>query len=60
MKNKDLELILKYFNEPQQYHDDCWIMRPRFNNFDTIISVSYERCWEEAQRQIENHFIVKP
>jgi len=61
MKSKQVNTILKYFNEPQLIHSEVWIMRPKYNDFEVIIHASYDKCWEEAKRQVNGYFkYVKP
>jgi hypothetical protein len=52
MKNKDIEKVHKFFNEPREWKDDMYIMLPRFKKFDPVISVSYGKCYELALESI--------
>jgi hypothetical protein len=61
MNSKQINTIFKYFMEPCQFHGDVWIMRAKFTPFDTIVSTTYDQCFDHAQEQIDNHFkIVEP
>lgn len=44
--------------EPEQLHEEVWIMRTKHNLLDTIISTSYYLCFIQAKKQIKNHFKI--
>jgi hypothetical protein len=52
MKNKEVEKVHQFFNEPGEWKDDMYIMLPRFKKFDPVISVSYGKCYELALESI--------
>lgn len=55
------ETIFKYYFEPVNIHGEVWIMKPKFNNLETIICCSYSSCYKQAEKQIEGIFkFVKP
>ena len=55
MKSKKVNEILKVFMEPRQFHEEVWMMKPKYNNFEIVIACSYGKCWKEAEKQIETH-----
>jgi hypothetical protein len=61
MNSTEIKTIFKYFMEPHQLHEEVWIMRPKYKNFELIVCCSYNKCFELAQKQIEENFkFVKP
>lgn len=44
--------------EPEQLHEEVWIMKAKHNQFDIIISSSYDLCFIQAKKQIKNHFKI--
>jgi hypothetical protein len=61
MNSKETKTILKYFMEPHQLHEETWLMRPKYKNFELIICCSYGKCYDLAKEQIDETFkFVKP
>ena len=56
MKSKEINTIFKYFMEPHQVHEEVWMMRAKFTPFDTVVSTTYDGCFDNVQEQIKNHF----
>ena len=56
MKSKRIKTIFKYFMESYQIHEEVWIMRPKFKNFEPVINSTYGRCYEDAEKQIKEKF----
>jgi hypothetical protein len=52
MKNKEIEKVHKFFNEPGEWKDGFYIMLPRFKRFDPIICNDYGKCYELALKPI--------
>jgi hypothetical protein len=52
LKKEEIDKINKYFNEPEDYKDNLWIIKPKYKQFDPIICDSYSKCYNLALKQI--------
>jgi DNA-binding protein Fis len=52
MKSKEVEKVLRFFNEPVK-HERIWKMKTRYNFFEDIEGESYSECYDLALIEIK-------